>query len=285
MQILALALPCLSPAVRQRAGRLLDRLFEQGVPLDRPTFASAGTRREYYDLSPPLLADRSVRPPSQAAPHDLYALWAYTHYQGRWDRVLPLLPRIHERVQNELAEPAAIDWTSADADSIARLNGRIAGLVASVRLLEKAKEPPALEDIRQRLAQLVTERVHLERADSRLQTRIGHHARIPRYENLVPELCRILADFAGDALERNARDLNRELPVWYQAWGERLIGGENYCSPPHLSRGLLAVLADGLQWEPDQLCRYLDQPWCRGDLYYVEKLAAAMRCGTSGDGK
>ena len=48
---------------------------------------------------------------------------------------------------------------------------------------------------------------------------------------------------AGEQLARNVRGLMAGLPVWYQAFGERMIGGENYISPPHLARGLFAALA------------------------------------------
>ena len=90
----------------------------------------------------------------------------------------------------------------------------------------------------------------------------------------------MLGEFAGPSLHKNLSDLDRELPVWYQAWGERLIGGENYVSPPGLSRGLFLARAYGLRAEPPQLQQYLDQPWCKADLYYVDKLTATLRaCG------
>ena len=222
------------------------------------------------------------REASKPALIDLYALWAYACYRDRWDRVLPLLPSLEQRFRSELSEPPPDGPADADAATIVRLNGQIAGLIAYDRLLQRAGEVAKAQSVRERLARWVTERVHLERADPRLQTRVGHHARIPRYEDLVPELSRLLADFAGESLERNTQDLDRELPVWYQAWAERLIGGENYVSPPALSRGLFTVMADGLQAEPARLSKYLDQPWCRADLYYIEKLTAVARCGTSG---
>jgi len=56
-----------------------------------------------------------------------------------------------------------------------------------------------------------------------------------------------------------------------------MIGGENYISPPHLARGLFAALADGVQLPPDKLAMYLDHPWCKADLYYIEKLTALLR--------
>ena len=67
------------------------------------------------------------------------------------------------------------------------------------------------------------------------------------------------------------------LPLWYQAYGERMIGGENYISPPHLARGVFIALADATDAKPQELAAKLDQPWCKADLYYIEKLSAILR--------
>ena len=56
-----------------------------------------------------------------------------------------------------------------------------------------------------------------------------------------------------------------------------MIGGENYISPPDLSRGLFVILADGLEDSAQELARFLDRPWCRADLYYIEKCSAVLR--------
>ncbi|UCF14750.1 MAG: hypothetical protein JSW59_15155, partial [Phycisphaerales bacterium] len=84
-------------------------------------------------------------------------------------------------------------------------------------------------------------------------------------------------EFASGKLNANLKDLMTGLPLWYQAFGERMIGGENYISPPHLARGLFMAAADGAVLEPQQLAAKLDQPWCRADLYYIEKISAILR--------
>jgi hypothetical protein len=99
----------------------------------------------------------------------------------------------------------------------------------------------------------------------------------PRYWDLTPQLGQMLSDHAAAQLRRNLADLRRALPVWYQAWGERLIGGENYISPPGLARGMFLALAYGASAEPAELTRYVDQPWCRADLYYIQKLTATLQ--------
>jgi hypothetical protein len=142
--------------------------------------------------------------------------------------------------------------------------------------MRRAGRGPDADRALRLLATMVTERVHFERADPRLQSKRAHHADIPRYVDLVPELGRMLADHASDALSRNLQDLDRQLPVWHQAWGERLIGGENYTNSPSVARALFAATAYGTHAGPAVLARCLDQPWCRADLYYVEKLTGAL---------
>ena len=149
-------------------------------------------------------------------------------------------------------------WTQ-DADDAAQVesfNARIGGLVAYARIMRQAGRAADAARGERRLAELVTERVHFERADPRLQSRRAHQAYVPRYLGWTPELGRILADHAGDRLAGNLRDLDRELPVWYQAWGERMIGGENYVSSPRLSHALLLALAELPHDNPADLARY-----------------------------
>ncbi|MHC4740869.1 MAG: hypothetical protein ACYS8Z_03095, partial [Planctomycetota bacterium] len=81
----------------------------------------------------------------------------------------------------------------------------------------------------------------------------------------------------SDKFKANVGALMKGLPLWYQAFGERMIGGENYISPPHLARGLFIAGADGEVLDAEQLAAKLDQPWCKADLYYIEKISAILR--------
>jgi hypothetical protein len=63
-----------------------------------------------------------------------------------------------------------------------------------------------------------------------------------------------------------------------------MIGGENYISPPNLSRGIFLAWADGTPAAPEALAAKLDQPWCRADLYDIEKTTALLRGMTKKEG-
>jgi hypothetical protein len=280
MQILSLALPHLSPPVREKAKLYLDKMFLSGMPLDSPVHSDdGGNRREHYDLGPGMRAYAGRRSTYGANVKDLYAVWAYAHYANAWDKVLPRKEKILGTFDSFAEAPPRFDHDDDRNDSAEHLNRHIAGTLAFIRIMRRLNEDRSLPKAMAVLADLVTERIHHEQADSRLVRQSGsaHSAKIPRYVGLVPETSFVLRHYVGDQFEYFVRGLARQSPVWYQAFGERMIGGENYISPPDLSRGLFSALADGVRIPPDELVRYLDHPWCHADLYYIEKLSAVLR--------
>jgi hypothetical protein len=60
------------------------------------------------------------------------------------------------------------------------------------------------------------------------------------------------------------------------AFGDRLIGGENYTNPPHFARSLFAAGALVEHLDAEQLRHFIDVPWCEGDLYFIEKATFAL---------
>jgi outer membrane protein assembly factor BamB len=282
MQMVALALPHLSPDVRARVEAYLDDLFKSGAPLQQVTVRLADARRrEPYDLGRTMSDFAAALPPYRANIEDVYALWAYAHYAQRWEQVLAQWPRVLAVYEEFDSKPAAFDDDDRGAtDAAEHLNGQIAGTLAYARIAQKAGDQQQVTRALDRLAMLVVFRVHHEQADTRfirISGKQAHSANLPRYLDMVPESARMLRDLAGDAFKKNATALSAQLPTWHHAFGERLIGGENYISPPTLSRALFIALSDGLQEPPTRIAPRLDQPWCKADLYYIEKLTAVLR--------
>lgn len=168
-------------------------------------------------------------------------------------------------------------------DAVEHLNARTAGILAAARLLKQAGEAEAAERATEHLAQLTAWRVHHEHSNLRLVrptrgvSKNLHQAKVPRYLALTPEVSAMLGCWAGDPLRNNLRSRHETLPVWGHAWGERLIGGENYISSPHLARSVFRAWSDGAAADAKALAANLDQPWCKADLYYMEKLSALLR--------
>lgn len=295
MTIVAQALPHLPADTRRQAVAWLDEQFEAGVPLTRNTYEiQRGRRREPYDIGPAMTGGHQfagVYGRTRPGIEGLYALWAYAQYADRWDQVLGRRTAIEQMIDRFLSEPFEFshpgnrvlptgDIEVLGGNAPERLNGEIAGLIGGIRILAVLGQHQRLARAYAALAERVTERVHHEKADTCFVRRDdfgAHSARMPRYLSLTPELGAILRQYAGDTMNAHLDALVRQLPVWHHAWGERLVGGENYINPPHLARAMFAALAEGKGAAAEELARYIDQPWCRADLYYIEKLAAALR--------
>lgn len=280
IRIVSLALPHLSDPVRREAIDWLDQMFESGMPFSKSLHDSKGKRRELYNLGPGMreFAYKSNR--YQLSIEDIYGLWAYAHYADRWERVLKRAPQVM-RICEGFMDADFHFLHSGTNDDAEHLNAQIAGLMAGIRIIERVNQ--FTDRARKLLATMVTERVHHERADrwlirpTKIASKNLHQAKVPRYIALVPEVSAMLVEFASEDLKYNLQSLMTGLPLWYQAFGERMIGGENYISPPHLARGLFMCGADGGVLSTEQLAAKLDQPWCKADLYYIEKVSAVLR--------
>ncbi len=282
MQIVSLSLPHVSPAVRSAAIAFLDRMFESGMPLKQSVHSNEGNRREPYELGPGMKSFAAAEIRYEANIEDIYALWAYAHFADRWDEVLGELDRVTGVFDDFAGKPFEFKHDGTNDES-EQLNRQIAGVLAGARIFAKADDKDAFDKAVELLGQMSTERVHHERADNWLirpskQASKGlHQAKVPRYVGLVPEVGTMLNEHASEELTKNVRALMQGLPLWYQAYSERMIGGENYISPPHLSRGIFLAMADGAGAEPKELTAKLDQPWCKADMYYIEKISAILR--------
>lgn len=280
LQTVSLALPFLHQAEREKATDYLDGLVKTGIPLKKTVHEPAGKRRESYDLGPGMKEFATGRVRYEAQIADIYSLWAYAHHANRWEQVLENIGRV-EDIYARFADSSNGFDHDGNNDDCEHLNGHIAGLLGAVRIFRRAGSDKTAE-AEKMLARLISERIYHERADSRLirptksASKGLHQAKVPRYVGLVPEVGAILHDFANAELEQNVRDLMKGLPLWYQAFGERMIGGENYISPPHLARGVFAAAAYGEILGPPELAGKLDQPWCAADLYYIEKISAIL---------
>jgi len=282
MQILSLSLPHLSPYVRAYAIAHLDNMFESGMPLTELAHTHDANRREPYDLGPGMTEFAAKEIIYNANIEDLYALWTYAHFADRWDKVLTQKDRIAQLFNDFANRPFNFKHNGTN-DEAEHLNRQIAGTLAAAAIFSKAGDNDALAKATNLLAKMLTDRIHHERAytwlirPTRQASKGLHQAEVPRYVGLTPELGKILSDHARNNLSKNVRALTTGLPLWYQSYGERMIGGENYISPPHLSQGLFNALANCTDTTPMDLAKKLDHPWSKADLYYIEKLTATLR--------
>lgn len=288
IQILSLALPHLPTETAEKVKRHLNKMVQAGCPLASPVHDAKGRRREPFELGPGMKQFAEKTPQYEATIEDLYAVWAFAHYADACSAIDLQAEAIARMVDQEIRR--GVDFrvdAESDNDAAEHLNARIAGMLAAVRIFRQRGDQPAADRALDHLARLVTERVHHEKADGRLirPTKVAshglHQAKVPRYVALAPEVGQMLRQHAGEATREHCDTLRTGLPVWYQAWGERMIGGENYISPPHLARAVFLAWADAADASPEDLAAKLDQPWGEADLYYIEKLSAVLRAGAN----
>ncbi|CAN5421613.1 hypothetical protein BH23VER1_BH23VER1_11350 [soil metagenome] len=283
LRVVAESLPFLPAHTRAESLVWLDATWQRLIrePVATP---GSGRRRELHRLSEYQLenADKPVPPTLDVA--DLAGAWAYAHFADRWPAVLAEFDHLQDAWESAAPSrfhPGPPQQRNQDrsryADGEDRLNQWIAGGLAYARIARKAGQEEALEAALAKLADAVADRVLVERADRAFVLGDGHRAKLARYRNTTPDVFAVLRHFAGHALEANVQTLARQAPAWPHAWGDLLMGGENFTHSPGLARGLFLAFADGLHAQPDQLAHYLDQPLCRADLYDIEKVSAYLR--------
>jgi hypothetical protein len=103
-----------------------------------------------------------------------------------------------------------------------------------------------------------------------------------RWRHLTPEVGRLCTAYAADT-HRYLMDtyVDYHRPTWFLAWNvETMWRNECPFSFPTLSAEVLAARALILRESRDKLKGYLDIPWCKGDLFYIQKLVFCIEaCG------
>jgi len=98
------------------------------------------------------------------------------------------------------------------------------------------------------------------------------------FRDMVPELGRLLADYARDDVQVPIDKVEAFYPHWYAAFGEAVLGAEHNLWHP--INGFQTFMAKALiqQESPGKLARYADISWLEaGDLFYVHKLAETIK--------
>jgi hypothetical protein len=279
---LSLALPCLSDSAAERVNQFLERELATHPPYGESGFDHlAGRGRESYEVPSSLRVSGRGRARSALG---VYSFWAWCHYAGRKADAAAHWNAIRARTQPLLASAYAFDpqRTNSSKGETQKLNGDLAGLIGLARLARWNNDQATEQQALRRGRELLEWRVNLERTNpfllekSDAATKKLHNARLARYCDLVPEVGEALARFSADCGARNLRVFRAARNGWFLAFGDRLIGGENYTNPAHFPRSLFAGAALVERLPGDQLLTFVDVPWCKADLYFIERCALAL---------
>ncbi len=104
-----------------------------------------------------------------------------------------------------------------------------------------------------------------------------HDHSILAWADLTPPLARFLADTTMDEQKNYLACVEKGLPTWYVAKAENLhAAGEDAYFSPLVSWPVFQAKAMIFREPAASLGRYVDIPYGRGDLYYVQNLVAAL---------
>ena len=279
--VLSLALPCLDVPRGAKVKAFLAERLRETPPFQIEGFApKQGQPRERYTVP------ESLRPTRASEARDAWGVYAFLEYvlaSGDEAAVARNWPAIRQRIAPLLEKDYEFDPASQTYrhDEAQRLNGDLAGLYAAIHLARMAKDEETEKMAKSRAAALMQMRLDLERINARIlqptdvATKSLHHFKLARYLHL-PEPALVMLRHDGTAAER-VRPFREARPGWWMAFGDRLIGGENYTTSPDFGRALFGAAADLEPPAPQQMHAWLDVPWCKGDLYQIERLALLIR--------
>ena len=279
---LAIALPQLGAETAAAVKELVAAQLAENPPYAVQGFASdAGRPRERYDVPEEVRIKRRGKANGALG---VYALWAWCHWAGDRGAATAHWDAVKARMAPILEKPYEFDITKRDytGDEAERLNADLAGLIGLARLARVSGDAATEKAARAKALELLDLRVNLERANpsilerTRSASKSLHVAKLARYCRLVPEVGRAvgaLSEGLGPARLEAFREMRNG---WHLAFAERLIGGENYVSPPHMGRALMAGATFIEELPGEEVLAFVDIPWCKGDLYFIEKCACAL---------
>jgi hypothetical protein len=263
---LALAFPHVDADHQERIKEFVAKL-----PQSRTYDAHAGAVRTLYDPAPESLLHvvEGVAPRSDTA--RLYPLWLWAHVTSDWSTVEQRWPELRQRIRVE-----------AEKDEDDCGNARLAGLIAACRIARHVKDKESEGNLIVSLRAALRERLVYELSHTRggLITMVAgkRRAAFGRWRNLTPDVARVLRLYAKD-VHANLMDVyvDHHRPTWWLAWNvETLWANEVPMAFPTESQEVFAARAMILGEPADKLSNYLDQPWCKGDEYYIQKQAMTL---------
>jgi hypothetical protein len=271
---LARAYEYLDSSLQQEVRQYVKRLSQPGGVLDGPTGQrtyepDAGEVRSLYDIP----ASKLFRVNDDITRQEiarLYPLWLWAHVTGDWSGI--------EDNWKDLQKLIAETPNKMEVDC---RNGYLAGLIAYCRIARRMNDDAAVEKGLATTRAAMRERLAFEFA----HTRGGLITEVPvsrsifsRWRHLTPEIGRFCASYAGQT-HKNLMDIyvDYHRPGWYLAWGvETMWRNECPFAFPTMSTEVFAARALILHEPAEKLINYLDIPWCRADLFYIQKLVLCI---------
>ena len=301
-QSISMALPYLTPAVRQKAIAWLSAEYDQSPPFDGAHYRLTGAPRcagGNYDSA---VEGAATIGRTERLDLGMYAFWAFCHFAQRqdlaqrdWPKVAEAIGWAQQRSERLLKSSPAEQFAAglgkkvvydenqrADGKAVVELNGLINSVIGIARLSDMTAHAAEATHARELLLPLVQERMKFP---------VGMGTYLRGWEpvlwyDMTPELMRIVAQHQSAAIRAHMDDpafpdtkFNSRFSrnnFWHLAWGEGCMTDEMTVAMPQVSRSLYALRAFLYEDPPAELYRLADMPWCTDDLYWIEKMTDTL---------
>jgi hypothetical protein len=256
--------------LQQDVKQYVSRMSSLGGPLEGPTGQrrykpTIGAVRSLYDAP----GEKMIQVRDDIVRSDLarlYPLWLWADVTGDWSRIesnWKFLRKLIDQPPNKMEE----DYR----------NGYLAGLIAYCRVAQRMNDNAAVERGLAAARDAMRERLNYEFA----HTRGGLITQVPvlrsifsRWRHLTPEVGRLCESYVAQT-HKHLMDVyvDYHRPTWYLAWNiETMWRNECPFAFPTMATEVFAARALILREPAGKLARFLDIPWCKADLFYIQKL-------------
>jgi hypothetical protein len=278
---LAIALPQLKGDTAARTRKFLAAQLGSHPPYALEGFdRRTGRDRESYQV--PANLRRSGAGDARSL-FGVYAFWAYCFHTGDTNAAKSHWTAVQKRILPVLERDYSFDIRKRNyaKDEAEILNGDIAGLIGFVRLARLNDDAATEQRAHERLRQMFELRLNLDRVNPHILEKTSasknlHAGKLTRYCALMPEVGECLREWTDGCAAAHLRAFREPRNGWFIAFGDRMIGGENYTNPLHFPRALFAGATFIEQLQDAQLLSFVDVPWCKADFYFIEKCVFAL---------
>ena len=242
-------------------------------PADGRSIRPRGPSAPYYDISPDKLF-RVLDDITRSDVARLYPLWLWAGVTGDWEHIESEWGRLK----------ALVDQPANKMEEDCR-NGYLAGLIAYCRMADRMKD----DESRQKGLKITRAALRERLAYEFAHTRGGLISEVPvsrsifaRWRHLTPEIGRFLAALRREhAPAPHGRLRGLSSADLASGLGRRDPVAQRVSRSP--SRQMPAEIFAARAWilkEPAQkLASVLDIPWCKADLFYLQKLVLCLEAG------
>ncbi len=285
------ALPHLPQSLQSQARAYLQAEFNAFPPYQYNHIGwQDGAAREAFDLPPEAVEALTNLPPEAGItgfvwgmnPYSLYALWQYAALQGSSQLAQDLLARAQSNgtLMNSFNN---VPNNGVLAQMPMVHNAYLAGYLGYLSLEQLAGRPesgPVRQEY-ERLLQLRASQFTKDSAYSGAFLReTGSYCRTlnvaSNFMFLVPEVADYLRQHALDKVQAAVAEYEQIASHWFVSFSDEGFG-ENAINPLYDGQALFLAKAWILEEGGADLEQYLDVPaFARGDLFYIQKLVAAM---------